>query len=287
MNNVEGMGRLALFGDIGGHAAPFMQALVALGMDPETWRLPDDLTVVQVGDLVHRGPDSMGVLRLADHVMVSQPHQWVQLAGNHEAQYLDLPPAFQWDEVLADEGQEILLRWWGSGQMRLACSLDTSEGSLLVTHAGLTAGMYRLLGKPSTAPEAAVAINRLPVNRPDWAWRAGCMLGGERRDLAAGPVWAEADSETYGSWHGAVANGEAVPFGQVHGHSSAFDWNRRAWKSQAALATREAFVPDRRRRHLVGEIGGRRFFGIDPGLGSFVPGPWEPLVLSGVVSRLQ
>ncbi|WFE98601.1 metallophosphoesterase [Micromonospora sp. WMMD964] len=43
--------------------------------------------VIQVGDLIDRGPDSAGVLafvwqRLADS------RRWIQLIGNHESQYL-------------------------------------------------------------------------------------------------------------------------------------------------------------------------------------------------------
>ena len=52
------MGRVAIFGDIGGHAAELTRELVSLGADPDTLRLPADLTVVQVGDLVTLAPGS-------------------------------------------------------------------------------------------------------------------------------------------------------------------------------------------------------------------------------------
>jgi len=40
-------GRIALFGDVGGQAKPFRQALIALGADADTLRLPADLTRIR------------------------------------------------------------------------------------------------------------------------------------------------------------------------------------------------------------------------------------------------
>ena len=102
-------GRVALFGDVGGHAAELRSALVRLGADPETLALPADLTVVQVGDLIHRGPDSPGAVDIARTVMTAQPRQWVQLVGNHEAQYL-APPRFHWPERLPPEVTETVFQ---------------------------------------------------------------------------------------------------------------------------------------------------------------------------------
>lgn len=54
--------RVAVVGDIGGHADRLDEALIGLGADPESATLPDGLTVVQVGDLLqarqlcHREP---------------------------------------------------------------------------------------------------------------------------------------------------------------------------------------------------------------------------------------
>jgi hypothetical protein len=46
-----------VIGDIGGHLSELRTELVRLGAGPDGW-LPDDLIVVQVGDLIHRGPDT-------------------------------------------------------------------------------------------------------------------------------------------------------------------------------------------------------------------------------------
>ena len=145
-------GRVAVVGDVGGHRRELRAELLRLGADPHTGRLPADLTVVQVGDLVHRGPDSEGVIGLVDGYLRHQPDQWVQLVGNHEAQYLR-DPAFAWRQRLDAATADILRRWWADGRMRVAAAI-TGHGrgdgdDILVTHAGLTAAFWREdLGAP-------------------------------------------------------------------------------------------------------------------------------------------
>jgi len=58
------MTRYALFGDIQGHAGPYAVALRALGVDVATGTVPDGLVVVQVGDLIHKGPESEATVEL-------------------------------------------------------------------------------------------------------------------------------------------------------------------------------------------------------------------------------
>jgi hypothetical protein len=53
----DGATTLAVLGDLSGWAAPFFDALRLLGCDPATGSIPSHLLVVQVGDLVHKGPD--------------------------------------------------------------------------------------------------------------------------------------------------------------------------------------------------------------------------------------
>jgi serine/threonine protein phosphatase 1 len=65
----------AIIGDVHG-CLKTLQALVA--------KLPADDVIVLVGDLIDRGPDSVGVL---DWVMAQQaadPERWIVLYGNHE-----------------------------------------------------------------------------------------------------------------------------------------------------------------------------------------------------------
>jgi hypothetical protein len=79
--------RVAVIGDIGGHVDELRAELARLGVKRDGL-LPSDLLVIQVGDLVHRGPASDDVITLVDSYLRNEPHRWIQLVGNHEANYL-------------------------------------------------------------------------------------------------------------------------------------------------------------------------------------------------------
>ena len=108
---------------------------VGWGPTPAAVRCRADLLVVQVGDLVHRGPDSAGVVALVERYLNEQPDQWIQLVGNHEAQYL-AEPRFAWPERLDPTTVGSLRRWWSSGQLVVAVALSTPQENFLLTHAG-------------------------------------------------------------------------------------------------------------------------------------------------------
>ena len=89
--------------------------------------MSEGLAIIQVGDLVHKGPDPSGCVAACQPIPVNSPGQWVQLVGNHEAQYLggtsvapDLPV-----EVQAD-----LRRWTDEGQIRIAVAIESRELAL-------------------------------------------------------------------------------------------------------------------------------------------------------------
>lgn len=133
------MGKVVVVGDVGGHLDQLRWALSLMGARGEPLLLPEDVIVVQVGDLIDRGPDSLGVLNLVEDIRQRQPGQWVQLVGNHEAQYLPGGRPF-WPEPVPQAGVELLTRWWDTGAMTVATAITTADGDeSLVTHAGLTA----------------------------------------------------------------------------------------------------------------------------------------------------
>ena len=117
--------RIAVIGDVGGHAEPLRHELARLGARPDG-SLPEDLIVVQVGDLIHRGPDSAQVVNIVDRYLRTQPGQWIQLIGNHEAHYLQ-PPVFVWPETLSRKHIRILNRWWQNGAAAVAAAVETSR----------------------------------------------------------------------------------------------------------------------------------------------------------------
>lgn len=289
-------GRVAIIGDIHGHADELIAKLVRLGMDPDTLMLPEDLTVIQLGDLIHRGLQSSKVLRTVDTIMDQQPTQWIQLIGNHEAQYV-YEKLFEWDGELEDEDVEILQRWMQEGKLHAAAYTITPAGNeALITHAGLLYDVWKIiLGRPRSAREAAARINAGIHHRTAWMWAPGEMLQGVPNRMA-GPLWASATSELYPSWMNAEATEVPAPFSQVHGHSSLFHWGNR-WSSPGfrdadfTLGTtaqseeiRSRTRLDGERRHAHIRLAGETFIGIDPGHGKYPAEQWEPLVYRGMAA---
>jgi hypothetical protein len=265
---------VAVIGDVGGHLAELRRELVRLGADERTGELPADLTVVQVGDLVHRGPDSAGVVRLVDRHLRGRAGQWIQLVGNHEAQYLTAP-AFAWPERLDDASADTVRAWWSDGLMHVAVALrDDDGGQVLITHAGLTSGYWRqVLGAPADAFRAAEGLNAFIGVRDDVIFRPGQMLVGGAPDLSAGPLWAAAATELVPGWLGA-----GMPFSQVHGHTSLYAWDERRFVARQEIARRTTL--DEPARHESTKLGAVRIIGVDPGHGR-APGAswraWEPV----------
>jgi hypothetical protein len=180
--------------------------------------IPLDLAVIQVGDLVHRGPESDAVIELVDRYLHAQPHRWTQLEGNHESIYVR-PPAFRWSHKMSRRSGRTIRRWWRDGAAVLATTIDAAGESFLVTHAGVTAGFWsHVIGGPPTAAEAARRINELATTDPDAVFRGGRVLTGTPNTFA-GPLWADAVAELAPGWAD-----RRLPFSQIHGHSTIVDW---------------------------------------------------------------
>lgn len=266
--------RTAVIGDVGGHVTELRTELSRLGARDDG-TLPDDLGVIQVGDLVHRGPHSAEVVSLVDRILTTQPQQWLQLAGNHEALYL-AHPVFEWSERVDAETADRLRRWWAEGSMRVAAAVVTEDEEFLITHAGLTAGFWRWLGGPTSASDAADALNGLIGTGDPALFRPGSMLrnrrGAVRPRGEPGPLWAQAGAEVIGSWRGVD-----LPFSQIHGHSSVVDWTV-VGSGEIPIGEDAALRTDAEVRHAHVHLRGGRIIGIDPGHGRD-PSPWGSLVL--------
>ncbi|MFW0794989.1 metallophosphoesterase [Gordonia sp. CPCC 205515] len=262
--------RVALIGDVGGHADELSAELAALGVDANG-RLPHDLVVIQVGDLIHRGPDSAGVVALVDHFLTTQPGQWIQLVGNHETHYLR-PPMFRWDEQLDHQTVATVRRWWLGYQAHVAVSVRTATESYLVTHAGVTRPFWRRVLRSATdTAHAAELINIFARVDGDKIHRAGSMLNAGAPNLSAGPIWADTATELVPSW-----TGYRLPFSQVHGHTTMVDW-RIAHPDTHPNTTDTTYDFDA--KHEVIGFDGGRIVGIDPGHRSDATRPWRSLVL--------
>lgn len=263
-----------MIGDVGGHVTDLRRELVRLGADPETGRLPEDLTVVQVGDLIHRGPDSAAVVALVDGYLTDQPGQWVQLVGNHEAQYLR-DPAFDWPERLQGPTVQTLRRWWADGQMRAAVAVSSSTEEFLITHAGLTRGFWdSVVDRIVVASSVAAAINSLIGTHEDVLFHAGHMLRRGKPNPVAGPIWAAAATELVPSWLTSM-----LPFSQIHGHSSVYDWHHGCFYGSGDLA--RVTTVDEEAKHETSTLAGGRLIGIDPGHGRHAQRAWRSWVIKG------
>jgi len=266
--------RVAILGDIQGRLDVLEDTLALVGVSQNCdW--PEDLVVVQVGDLVHRGPSSPAVIALVDRLLEHSGGRWVQLIGNHEATYL---PGGRWhvpgDEHLPAETVATIRRWQERGALQLAVATE----DVLVTHAGLTHRRWDALGRPASARDAAAALNAELADDPAAAFRPGWMLAGEpSADSDPGVIWTHTTRELYPGWMRA----ERVPFGQVHGHLSAFKWNRGLWEHTTPTELRRTATIDRVARHLTVLIDGQPFTGVDPGLGQYSTRGLVPFVLDG------
>jgi hypothetical protein len=247
-----GVTAVVIVGDVGGCAEQLAEAL-------RPWVGVPDAVVIQVGDLVDRGPDSPGVLRLVERWLGGSAPRWVQLVGNHEAPYLGAEPF--WPEQLAVEDAALLERWWLTERMRVAAAVRSADGEeFLVTHAGLTVSAWRELGEPVTASTAAELLNTRP--------EALLFSYG-------GPLWAEAHA-VYGSW---LDERLPLPFSQVHGHSAVVDFSRRVWLCEDRVRRRSEV--DWEARRTVTRFAGGGFVAVDPKHGRYGADRWAPLVLAG------
>ena len=252
-----------MIGDVSGHLETLREELRRLGANADG-RLPDDLVVVQVGDLVHRGPDSDQIVELVDDYLSEQPDNWIQLMGNHEALYLGTT-TFRWPQRLSPRSARTVRRWFYTGAMIGAVAIHGTDESFLVTHAGLTGRFWHdVLGGPADVGAAADRLATLATHKPAVYARPGHLLGGNRLNLGAGPLWAAASSELLPSWRGIE-----LPFSQVHGHGSPIDW------SCDDLSTRSpAHHPvliDPVAKHTSVELPGGRIIGVDPDHGRLHP----------------
>ena len=118
-------------GDIQGCCTEFRQLLERIRFDPSTDRL------WMVGDLVNRGPDSLGVLRLVK----SLGNAAITVLGNHDLHLLavaegaaELHRSDTLDEVLAAPDRDELLAWLRRQRLLYV------ENNFVLVHAGLLPG---------------------------------------------------------------------------------------------------------------------------------------------------
>lgn len=271
--------RIAVLGDLSGHLRPLLTTLAELGVRvddrdvPRRVEWPDDLVVVQVGDLVHKGPVSELVVAVVD-TLFRRTGRWVQLVGNHEAQYVPGGLEFWVPPIDARVGER-LGQWWDEGFLRPAAAVDDPElGPVLISHGGLTVRSWRALGEPDHVGVVTALAD--PSAHARHVFAAGTMAA---RDADPGVAWTEPKQELRSPWLVHAQVGGAVPFSQVHGHAQPLLPVKKGRRVPPELRDSTG-VDDA--GHVITRVGGRTIVGIDPGAGARPRRP-RPLLLSGTL----
>jgi len=265
-----------VFGDTGGHGNQLLSSLFAIGLDKESLKLPEDVRIIHLGDLIHKGPDSNVLVHFVNEIMAANPGQWIQLFGNHELHHVPDAPKF-WRCDCDLHTITMLNGWLDSGKARITWGLDefseiprkeadggkisTRTKGIFFSHAGLTRMFWKEVGALASAEKTAEAINALPLVD---AARPGVMLfdpfAPKDRIQRPGPAWALGHSEVFESW-----TDTELPFSQVHGHTTAFSWPHNAWYEGVTKVYRDATVLYPIIRASVTDVDGNVLIGVDPG----------------------
>lgn len=275
----------AVFGDVHAHITPMTNTLKRLGWDPETLVIPKNLTIIQAGDLIHKGPQTNQIIALVDGIMDRNNNDpecgtWIQIMGNHESQYFAGTPNF-WERECSDDSIATLQRWVEEGSMVSAYLIpQNGERPYMVSHGGVNPFWYYraepLFKAVTTGPPTTEAIlqqaraERTPENFVEWlnsmshsldiVARPGNMLrGGISRK--AGPIWAESVREVYIQWR----EGD-VPFHQIHGHTTPIMWRgKQFYPTTPDIIRKEIEIFPKNRHTLWRNTDGAEFYCIDNG----------------------
>jgi len=172
--------------------------------------------IVQLGNLLSHytvrpdegsGGPNLQLMRLVNAYRYTQ-EDWLQIAGPNEMLALNAPGTF------TSENTDRLLResWFRtSANPNPWMAVAGVDKGRLVSHGGLTHGLWRELGSPTTAEEAAEALDERYRNT---VYQGDGYSLGHAPNFSANPIWADPLLETYPSW---ITAEESCPFGQIHG----------------------------------------------------------------------
>ena len=276
-----------IFGDTGGHYRQLKAGLTAIGFDPETSKLPEDVMVVHCGDLLHKGPNSAAVIFMVNRIMEHNPGQWIQLLGNHEYQYLGGKEF--WRESIDRDAITLLQQWYFEGKVRNAFLIDepvqfhnlvvskrgyaTPSKPILFTHAGVTRQYWNLFLKAEM--DATTIVRMLNNFNPNQISLPGAIIGSNNTETSpAGPIWALGVDEVWQSWNQAIS----MPFIQIHGHTTPYAHSLGRWWSQNK-EFRKASKVNPERKTVVTSVSDSIQIAIDPGYNKHAPIEPQPALL--------
>jgi len=225
-----------IFGDTGGHFNQLYKSLRHIGMT-EDYILPHDTRIIHLGDLVHKGLYSSDILRMIDSIRHLNPGQWIQIMGNHEAQYLG--GEVFWSKRVDAPGQKILTQWYEEGFLKFIHVLEaeskgflhiettshqyTSSRPIVFSHAGLSLSFWLNNLSQYKVHEYDKAIESTPLVD---VHSSGIMMGKNFNPSSpVGPIWAHGVHEVWLMWN----TMEQHLFNQIVGHISPYVYERKSY----------------------------------------------------------
>lgn len=221
--------RYVVFGDTGGHFIQLKNGLLKSGMN-DNYILPNDMTVIHCGDLMHKGPQSDEIIFMIDKIRKKNPGQWIQIMGNHEAQYLG-GYYFRDNGLLSPEAAKIVIKWNLERFINFVYIIpeesivktETKEyflnDPLIFSHAGLSYPFWKNYLKKYNYQDYNFALENttlITVHKP------GKMLGRNYNiNSLTGPIWSHGIDEVWALWK----KKNNARFNQIVGHIFPYHFN--------------------------------------------------------------
>lgn len=214
--------RYIVFGDTGGHFQQLYRGLLKAGMTEELY-LPENTIIIHCGDLVHKGPQSKEILEMIEKIRIINPGQWIQIMGNHEAQYLG-GVYFRKIGLLNEFSQSILERWYNDGFLKFTYAIPAGaiiktsnkeyvlEDPLVFSHAGISFPFWEKFLRNYEVEEYNNVISSLSLED---IHKPGLMMGIEC-DISSptGTIWSHGIHESWFLWNKI----NSTTFNQAVGH---------------------------------------------------------------------
>lgn len=266
-----------IFGDTGGHYQQLYNSLREIGMT-EDYTLPQDICVIHLGDLVHKGLYSVQILRMIDNIRWVNPGQWIQIIGNHEGQYLG---GYQfWSKRITQDGVRILNEWYDQGFLKFTHSIDASldypltaktkkedyllTSPLVFSHAGISLSFWlnNLSNiQPKNFTKHIEKLSLIDVHKP------GIMLGeGFDINSPVGPIWAHGINEVWVMWR----KFNNSTFNQIVGHIAPYTFEKNSYYPGTLEIFKESATLHEQERIVVSPLTideSKWIFFMDPGYG--------------------
>lgn len=225
LKNKEGLYFMKYYvlGDIGGQLKVFEESLRRMNVSTD-YVIPKDVTIIQVGDIYrmsdHLILNNIGCLKVADKLIKNNPNNYIQLFGNHESPFINgrIPPIWRHAKALQDQdAYHIVNNWWRNNLAKMAHTLETADGDILITHAGVSYDFLKTLNlENNNATTIANHLNQSISNSYYYKdSKVGIISFENSLNLEADNLWTASSDEFYPTWIN-----KNMGFHQIHGHDT-------------------------------------------------------------------